>query len=142
MQASLDFKFSWRDIILDTSNSGSCRGIYNLAEDIENPYDHFFYADELYFKGNYLKLTRSRNLNHKKFQILPTSVTAWKVSKYGIFSGPYFPAFGLNTHAGKYRPEKTPYLDTFHAVRTFPTKQDISQLCRDWWRSAVKHQHW
>ena len=23
--------------------------------------------------------------------------TAWKVSKYGIFSGPYFPAFGLNT---------------------------------------------
>ena len=23
--------------------------------------------------------------------------TAWKVSKYWIFSGPYFPAFGLNT---------------------------------------------
>ena len=23
--------------------------------------------------------------------------TAWKVSKYGIFSGPYFPVFGLNT---------------------------------------------
>ena len=22
--------------------------------------------------------------------------TAWKVSKYGVFSGPYFPAFGLN----------------------------------------------
>ena len=40
--------------------------------------------------------------------------TAWKVSKYGVFSGPYFPAFGLNT--GKYGPEKTPYLDTFHAV--------------------------
>ena len=33
--------------------------------------------------------------------------TAWKVSKYGDFSGPYFPVFG---------PEKTPYLDTFHAV--------------------------
>ena len=32
------------------------------------------------------------------------SVTAWKVSKYGVFSGQYFPAFG---------PEKTPYLDTF-----------------------------
>ena len=27
---------------------------------------------------------------------------------------PYFPAFGLNT--GKYGPEKTAYLDTFHAV--------------------------
>ena len=23
--------------------------------------------------------------------------TAWKVSQYGIFSGPYFPVFGLNT---------------------------------------------
>ena len=22
--------------------------------------------------------------------------TAWKVSKYGVFSGPYFPTFGLN----------------------------------------------
>ena len=29
------------------------------------------------------------------------------MSKYGVISGPYFPAF---------RPEITPYLDTFHAV--------------------------
>ena len=46
-------------------------------------------------------------------------------------SGPYFPAFGLNTerydkylcvfnpNAGKYGPEKTPYLDTSHAVGVF-----------------------
>ena len=40
---------------------------------------------------------------------------AWKVSKYEVFSGPYFAVFGLNT--GKYRPEKTSYLDTFHAVK-------------------------
>ena len=40
--------------------------------------------------------------------------TGWKVSKYGVISGPYFPVFGLNT--GKYGPEITPYLDTFHAV--------------------------
>ena len=33
--------------------------------------------------------------------------TAWKVSKYGVFSGPCFPAFG---------PDKTPYLDTFHTM--------------------------
>ena len=26
-----------------------------------------------------------------------SSHTAWKVSKYWVFSGPYFPAFGLNT---------------------------------------------
>ena len=42
--------------------------------------------------------------------------TAWKVSKYGVISGPYFPVFGPNT--GKYGPEITPYLDTFHAVTT------------------------
>ena len=38
------------------------------------------------------------------------------MSKYGVLSGPYFPVFSLNT--GKYGPEKTPYLDTFHAVYT------------------------
>ena len=46
------------------------------------------------------------------------------MSKYGVFSGPYFPVIGLNTeryevfsaNAGKYRPVKTLYLATFHAV--------------------------
>ena len=50
--------------------------------------------------------------------------TAWKVSKYGVISGPYFPVFGLNTEiysvfspkTGKYGPEVTPYLESFHAV--------------------------
>ena len=45
----------------------------------------------------------------------PVHYTAWKVSKYGVFSGQYFPAFSPN--AGKCGPEKTPNLDTFHAVR-------------------------
>ena len=40
---------------------------------------------------------------------------AWKVFKYGVISGPYFPVFRLNR--GKYRPEITPYVDTFHAVK-------------------------
>ena len=40
--------------------------------------------------------------------------TVWKVSKYGVFSGPYFPVFSSNT--GKYGPEKNPYLNSFHAV--------------------------
>ena len=55
------------------------------------------------------------------------SLTAWKVSKYGVFSGPYFPVFGLNTgiyavnlriqsEYRKMRTRKTPYLETFHAV--------------------------
>ena len=43
--------------------------------------------------------------------------TAWKLSKYGVFSGPYFPVFGQNT--GKYGSEKTPYMDTSHTVKSF-----------------------
>ena len=49
------------------------------------------------------------------------------MSKYGDFSGPYFPVFGLNTETysanlhihseyRKIRTRKIPYLDTFHAV--------------------------
>ena len=41
--------------------------------------------------------------------------SAQKVPKYGVFSGPYFPVFELNT--GKYGRDKTPYLDTFHALK-------------------------
>ena len=40
--------------------------------------------------------------------------------KCGVFSGPYFPAFRLNTvfspNAGKYRPKINSVSDTFHAV--------------------------
>ena len=33
----------------------------------------------------------------KSFCLKWQLVTVWKVSKYGVFSGPYFLAFGLNT---------------------------------------------
>ena len=41
-------------------------------------------------------------------------ITALKVPKHEVISGPYFPLFSPNTE--KYGPEITPYLDTFHAV--------------------------
>ena len=59
------------------------------------------------------------------------SNTARKVSKYGVISSPYFPVFArhldrirrdtsylsvFSPNAGKYGPEITLYLDTFHAV--------------------------
>ena len=57
--------------------------------------------------------------------------TAWKVSRYGVISGLYFPVFGLNTersylsvfspNTGKYGPEIIPHLDTFHAVLAIST---------------------
>ena len=47
----------------------------------------------------------------KKHSLIATTlVTPWKVSKYGVFYGPYFPVYSPNTR--KYGPEKTPYLDT------------------------------
>ena len=49
-------------------------------------------------------------LNIHCFSKVMFSITAWKVSQYGVFSGPYFPVFG---------PENTPYFDTFHAVNVF-----------------------
>ena len=56
--------------------------------------------------------------NYKEFQytmmIVTFPFTARKMFKYGYFSGPHFPVLGLNT--GKYGPEKTPCLGTFHAV--------------------------
>ena len=53
--------------------------------------------------------------------------TAWKVPKCGVISGPYFSVFGLNT--GKYGPETTPYLDTFHAM---DPSQNLSSVYVEW----------
>ena len=47
-----------------------------------------------------------------RFQFLPFSLR--EVSKYGVISSPYFPVF--NPNIGKYGPQITPYLETFHAV--------------------------
>ena len=63
----------------------------------------------------------------KNYLSIQNSITTKKVSKYGVFSGPYFPVFGRNTEIyrvnlriqseyRKIRTRKTPYLDTFHAV--------------------------
>ena len=47
--------------------------------------------------GNVLhRVYASSNLN-AFLQENSRSITAWKVSKYGVISGPYFPAFGLST---------------------------------------------
>ena len=64
---------------------------------------------------NSSKIKIRNNLGETVF--LKSTHTAWNVAKYGVFSGPYFPVFGLNT--GNYGPEKSLYLDTFHAVKLF-----------------------
>ena len=49
---------------------------------------------------------------------LKDSNAAWKMSKYGVVSGWYFPVFSPKT--GKYGPEITAYMDTFHAAKVRP----------------------
>ena len=82
-------------------------------------------------KFNYISISEKEKIRFKPYNIpfqgcviilyplklvthsVSMDITAWKVSKYGIFSGPHFPVFG---------PEKTPYLDTFQAVYTWITR--------------------
>ena len=85
---------------------------------------------------------RSLKVFFEKLQkvLLANKVTAWKVSKHGVFSGPYFPVFGLNT--GKYEQEKIPYLDTFHAVNKKAQSQvwdNFFQLkaLEKWWKILI-----
>ena len=80
-------------------------------------------------KCYYLLLDRNkRNVlaeKMKKKKLTLGMSTAWKVSKYGVISGSCFPIFGLNT--GKYEPEITSYLDTFHAVEEFSLDWQMTQ---------------
>ena len=63
-----------------------------------------------------LAITGQVIFNLGKHQIIST---AWKFSKYGDFSGPYFPAFVnlcIQSKYRKIRTRKTPYLDTFQTM--------------------------
>ena len=61
----------------------------------------------IFFVGNFIELVEKNTKNWenflhylsklRRFNILWITYTAWKVSKYGVISGPYFPVFGLNT---------------------------------------------
>ena len=66
-------------------------------------------------------IERSKKLNHTFWleQMLNFRWHSGKVSKYGVFPGPNFSVFGMNT--GIYGPEKSPYLYTFHAVAIIKT---------------------
>ena len=67
----------------------------------------------------YIKEVGCFNLRHEASDICSIILvcdvaTVWKVSKYRVISGLYFPVFSPNI--GKYGPETIPYLDNFHAV--------------------------
>ena len=58
--------------------------------------------------------------------MIPITYTAWKVSKYEVISGPYFPVF--SPYTGKYGPEITPNTDSFYAISFFSTFDSTPRL--------------
>ena len=71
-------------------------------------------GDKLHCKTGLSRTQLPPLLLSSSSKIMRDLYTARKVSKYGVFSGPYFAVF--NPNAGKYGPEKTLYLDAFHVV--------------------------
>ena len=65
---------------------------------------------------NTTKIINSHNKHvvSKKVQANQNLSLCEKCPNTKFFSGPYFPLFGL--HTGKYGPDETTFLDTFHAV--------------------------
>ena len=43
-------------------------------KDLTDPYGHFIGNGERFLKGFYLKLSRSKHISKKKFQLLPTPI--------------------------------------------------------------------
>ena len=68
---------------------------------------HFFLQPLHSRIASFTKTWQTMTWQRKRF----FSINAWKMSKCGVFSGSYFPAFELNT--GKYGPEENPYSGTF-----------------------------
>ena len=68
-----------------------------------------------------ITLVEIENFKYRK----KTSIV-WKVSKCGVISGPYFPVFSPNT--GKYGPEKSPYLVTFHSVNFYSVRYSVNSV--------------
>ena len=57
---------------------------------MENPYGQFFKLLQLLYQS------RKNSFKYLRYTT-KWLITSWKVSKYGSFSGPYFPVFELNT---------------------------------------------
>ena len=73
------------------------------------------YGGEASPKSFYKKIKTDHISEWIVWNVIPfVFIIAWKVSKYRVFSGPYFPIFSPNM--GKHGPGKTQYLDTFHTV--------------------------
>ena len=67
------------------------------------------------------------------------NITAWKVSKYGDFSGPYFPTFGLNTGISPYsvRMQENTNQKKFHIWTLFTQSIDKIRCSQDFFNKFL-----
>ena len=98
-------KYSIKNARVTTRNTAELDSL--VATQFENNIQ-LYISKVLYDKRNKFEQTTAFN------RIIDSIITAWKVSKHEVISGAYFPVFGLNT--GKYGPEITSYLNTFHVA--------------------------
>ena len=101
----------------------------------------------LRFKYYFLRKLKEQLKNLPKSFWYISGIFAWKGPKYRVFSGLYFPAFGLNmdrysvslriqSNCAKVRAKKPPYLDTFHAV--IGKQFDTGSICYwDKWKLFI-----
>ena len=110
-----DFRGNWSQLIpLNSLNIRSkiwWRGKCNIT------IYFFFHPNKTsHFESeDFFQITRNAsNIYESLLETFFKVFTKWKMSKYGVISGLYFPIFSPNT--GKYGPEIIRYLDTFHVV--------------------------
>ena len=92
-----------------------------------------------------IKLTYRRENNFWKKKRKALLDTAWKVSKYRVFPGLYFPYSHwlqeFSPTVGKYGPERTPHWDTFQAVTTISLSLKYNSTLPKIKEIVMKHWH-
>ena len=76
--------------------------------------DEFIFSDDTNLKSAFLYGKSTLGMFSGNYSKILQNGTVRKVSKCGVFFGLNFPV--LSPNIGKCGPEKTSYLDTFHAV--------------------------
>ena len=115
--------------------------VKNLRVKREMYYLLKIYHQQIKFRistNSFWKIAYFLTKTHVNLFICSKKFTAWKVSKYGVVSGTYFLVFLLNTeryylsvfspNTGKYGPEISPYLETFHAVISVIVLQNMIRI--------------
>ena len=111
----------------EVNRRNTSKTTFHLSFLKEKEYSHNFKAsreEAIVMRHERIKINYLKKYLRKSF--LVSLHIAWKVSKYGVISGPYFPVFGLNT--GKYGPEITLFTQWQADILQFHYKLNSLQI--------------